>query len=110
MTNLDYLILKSKKFDLEAERLNDNTLKIYSKKYCFDNWLVVQEKGWLELWHSSKYGTRNKCYYHLQSTFKNKDKIKIFTTIRDHNEYASFYRRRNKVNLVDRVLGGAKSK
>ena len=42
MSNLEYLRIKAKKYDLVAEYLTEDTLKIYSPKFFFDSWLAYE--------------------------------------------------------------------
>lgn len=104
MKDLDYLIKKANKYDLVAERLNYNTIKVYSPKYLFDSWLIIEEDSEFELWHRSKRNTTQKCSYHIQTTVPKRLKTRLLERIDKHNRYVAFYKHRNKVNLVDRVL------
>lgn len=105
MTNLEYIKTKAKKYDLVAEFLNCDTLKVYSPKYFFDSWLVKETDEGIELWHLSKKNNLKKCSYHLQAVIPKKYKIRALQRINSHNKYTTFYKHKNKVNLVDRVLG-----
>lgn len=77
---------KSVKYDLVAEYVNDNTLKIYSTKYLFDTWLIKTEGKRVNLYHSNKKGKR-KCGYHLQNSFSLHKWFWCLQKINDHNKY-----------------------
>lgn len=104
MKNLVYLQKKAKNYNLKAEFLNENTLKIYSPKFFFDSWLIKETDESIELWHQSKKANIKKCSYHLQAVIEKKYKIRALQKINSHNNYIAFHKNKNKINLVDRVL------
>ena len=104
MKNLEYLQKKARKYDLVAEFLNEDTLKIYSPKFFFDSWLIRETQEGIELLHQSKKNNLKKCSYHLQTVIPKKDKIRALQKINSHNKYIAFHKNKNKINLVDRVL------
>lgn len=107
MSNLEYLRIKAKKYDLVAEYLTEDTLKIYSPKFFFDSWLVKETEEEIELWHMSKKNNLRKCSYHLQSTHPKSNKKSVLKKIKDHNNYVAYHKGKRRLNLVDRVLGSA---
>lgn len=104
MRDLEYLRKKAKKYNLVANYINKDQLKIYSPKYDFDYWIIEHKGNELNLLHRSKKNNSNKCTYHIQKTVKRNRKVDLLREIVDHNTYVAFYKRRNRVNLVDRVL------
>lgn len=104
MSNLEYIKSKAKNYNLVADFLSGDTLKIYSPKFFFDSWLVKDTEEGIELWHMSKKNNLKKCSYHLQSIIPKKLKLRVLQRINSHNNYIAFYKNRNKINLVDRVL------
>lgn len=110
MRDLDYLIKKSKSYDLVAEYVNENTLKVYSPKFVFDSWLIVEKENDFQLLHMSKKNNIKKCSYHIHAVVEKHNKIHLLQKIKAHNIYVAFHKRYNKVNLVDRVLNKDKQK
>ena len=106
MRMLELMRRRATKFDLVAEYLNKETLKVYSPKYFFDSWLIRENNKTLELWHMSKSRKSNfkKCSYHLQSIVPMSKGVKLLRKIESHNEYTAFHKKYKKINLVDRVL------
>lgn len=104
MSDLAYIKYKARNYNLVAEYVNEETLKVYSPKFFFDSWLVKDTEEGIELWHMSKKNNIKKCSYHLQSVIPKKYKIRALQRINSHNKYVAFYKNRNRVNLVDRVL------
>lgn len=91
------------RFGLQVDFVNKDTLKIYSKKYLFDSWLVVLEDDCIKLLHQNKFGAdRKKCRYHLQKQIKPNNWKWVVKKIVDHNNYIAH---RKNINMVDRVLG-----
>lgn len=109
MRDLDYLKKRAPKFDLEADYLNYDTLKVYSPKFFFDSWLIKVKDNEIELWHMSKKNNLKKCSYHLQSVVQKGNGVKLLKKIKNHNEYTAFHKRYRKINLVDRILNGGQS-
>lgn len=105
MKNLDFLVKRAKFYDVVADYINENTLKVYSPKYLFDSWLIIETESNIELWHQSKKNNLKKCSYHLHASIKKKYSIRALQKIKSHNEYVAFHKKVNKINLVDRVLG-----
>lgn len=108
MRDIEYIRKISPRYGLVAEYLNEDTLKVYSEKYFFDSWLVVENRKekCMELWHKSKKKNLKKCSYHLQSVVPRKYKKRVLEKINSHNRYVAFYKNKKKINLVDRVLSG----
>lgn len=95
---------RAKKYGLVAEYVGVDTLKVHSKKYAFDSWLVKEQKDCIELWHLNKAFGNQKCTYHLQKRLE-KDKWKwILQRINSHNRYSTRFVSKHQGNLVDRVL------
>lgn len=109
MKDLDFLISKAEHYDLVAERLNEETLKVHSPKFVFDSWLIKETETEMELWHMSKKNNLKKCSYHLQASVPKQRKMLLYKLIRKHNNYVAFHKNFNKINLVDRVLTGQKA-
>ena len=101
---LNIIKSKAKQYRLEAEFLNKDTLKIYSKKYNFDSWLIKENKDTIQLFHMSKKHNLKKCSYHLQREVEKYEGIYLLENISDHNRYQAFFKGFNKTNLVDRIL------
>lgn len=110
MRNIEWLRRKAERYDLIADYVNENTLKVYSPKFYFDNWLIKETEEGIELWHLNKKANIKKCTYHLQKIFDKRNKIRVLQKIESHNNYIAFYKNRNKVNLVDRLLGQVPAK
>lgn len=106
MTNLEWLKKKAKKYDLVAEYLTEDTLKVYSPKYVFDSWLITETETDMELWHMSKKNNLKKCSYHIHAIVPKRNKVRVLQKIKTHNEYVAFHKKFNRINLVDRVLKG----
>lgn len=104
MSDLEFLKRNACRYSLEAKFVNDDTLQVYSPKFCFDNWLIKEKDNKLELWHLSKRNNMKKCSYHLQKVIHKKNKIRILQKINSHNKYVAFHKHKKRVNLVDRVL------
>lgn len=104
MKNLEYLRVKANRYDLVAEYLSEDTLKVYSPKFFFDSWLIKETDEEMELWHMSKKNNLKKCSYHLQSTHPKSNKIRVLQKIKEHNNYVAFRKGKYRMNLVDRVL------
>lgn len=109
MKDLVYLKKHCHKFDLKAEFVNEDTLKVYSPKFFFDSWLIKDRGEDIQLLHMSKKCNLKKCSYHSQMIVKRENKILLLKKIREHNEYVAFYKKYNKINLVDRVLKKGKA-
>lgn len=104
MKDLEFLRLKAHKYDLVADYINETTLKVYSPKYLFDSWLIVETEDAFELMHQSKMNGNKKCSYHLHATVSKSKKHWLLERIEDHNRYVAFYKNNKKINLVDRIL------
>lgn len=92
----------AKKHGLEVEFLNSYTLKIYSKKYLFDSWLVVSDEKKITLYHQNRFGAdSNKCRYHIQTSVKKHNWSWITKKIIDHNNFVINHK---YVNKVDKIL------
>lgn len=102
MKDIEWLRIKAANYDLTAEYMNDNTLKVYSKKYFFDSWLIVETEEEFELWHQSKNHRVKGMTYHLQKAVPKHKKIWMLQRINSHNRYVAFH---HHINLVDRLLG-----
>ena len=105
--DLEYLKnIGKRKFQLESEYVNDNTLIVYSKKYTFDSWLITKEsEDMFCLWHlNKKSNNTSKCMYHLQCRAKRKNKQKVMYEIYKHNKRKVLGRKNKPTNLVDKVL------
>lgn len=92
------------KFDLVAEEVNDDTLKVYSTKYVFDTWLIRIENDRVCLYHSSKKYNNRKCNYHLQNSYKLKNWYWSIQQINSHNNYVIHKKHYRRTNWVDDVL------
>lgn len=93
------------KYGLEVEFVNTDVLKVYSKKYVFDSWLISYNQGKLQLLHMNKHGAdRNKCRYHLQKEVKAHNWKWLLQKIQDHNRYTVKYKWTKDMNMVDRLL------
>lgn len=115
---------RASRFNLEVKMVADDLVMVYSPKFFFDDWLIVEKEDHFELWHKTKSHSYNKttytrkdcrkhglngCSYHFQRKFHKKNRRKILRYIDEHNQYVAFYKKRNKINLVDRVLGTYKN-
>ena len=104
MKYLDKIKNNAYVFKLEIDYVAYDTLKVYSKKYNFDSWIIKETDEEIELYHLNKaFGNRN-CTYHLHATFR---KYKWFWTlqrINSHNLYMTKYISKKPCNLVDRVM------
>lgn len=104
MRDIEWIRRKAEKYELVAEYVNEDTLKVYSPKFFFDSWLVKETKEEIELWHLSKASSIKNVTYHLQIAVPKKKKIWVLQRIKVHNRYVGFYKNKNKINLVDRIL------
>lgn len=109
MKELVFLSRMARRYDLQAEFINEDQLKISSKKYDFDAWIIEVVEDELHLWHKTKRNFENKCRYHLHKVVKKRNKRDLLIEIAKHNRYVAFYKHRNKVNMVDRVLSNPKT-
>lgn len=110
MSNLDFIKKNANKYNLVAEYVRKDTLKVYSPKYDFDSWLVVETEEEIQLLHLSKNGGIKKCSYHLHATIRKRNSIRVLQRINTHNRYVAFHKKYNKTNLVDRVLAKEQEK
>lgn len=101
MRDIEWIRRKAGAYELCAEYINDYTLKVYSKKYAFDSWLIKETETQMELWHLSK-RTNGNISYHLQKAVPKYKKIWTLQRIKSHNRYKAF---NYHVNIVDKVLG-----
>ena len=101
---LNVIKKKARRYKLEAEFINEYTLKVYSKQFDFDTWLIIETKETIRLMHSSKKHNNKKCSYHLQREVEKYEGIYLLENISDHNRYQAFFKGFNKTNLVDRIL------
>lgn len=104
MKDIEWLRVKAKKYDLVAEYVNDSTLKVYSQKYFFDSWLIVETDDEFELWHQSKRRGVHNINYHLQKAVPKCKKVWMLQRINSHNRYMAF---NYHVNIVDKLLGSS---
>ena len=102
MRDIEWLRRKAERYELIADYVNEDTLKVYSPKYYFDSWLIKETEFEIELWHQSKaYGKKN-ISYHLQKAVPKYKNIWVLQRIQSHNRYVAF--NKNKVNIVDKLL------
>lgn len=106
MRDIEFLKRRAKNYELIAEYVNKDTLKIYSPKFYFDSWLIIETETEIELWHQSKKCGIKNISYHLQKAMPKHKKIWALQTIKSHNRYIAL--RKNKVNIVDRLLSNEK--
>lgn len=92
------------KYNIQADRIDNNTVKLYSPKYLFDSWLVVLEGKKIQLLHLSKKGFQQKCSYHLQREILARNWVWILETIDNHNKYTITRKWNARENLVDKVM------
>ena len=102
MRDIEWLKRKSTRYELVAEYINEDTLKVYSPKYLFDSWLIKETEDEIELWHQSKACGIKNISYHLQKAVPKHKKIWVLQRIKSHNRYVAF--NKNKVNIVDKLL------
>lgn len=103
--NVTYKIEKHAcKYYLQADRIDENTIKLHSPKYAFDSWLVVLENDKLRLLHLSKKMFNHKCTYHLQREVCTRNWIWVLQSINSHNKYTITRKWNARENLVDRVM------
>ena len=95
---------KSAKYDLIAEYVNEDTLKIYSTKYLFDTWLIKLEGNRVNLYHNSKKNGNQKCSYHLQNSFGLHKWFWCLQRINDHNNYVINRKYYKQTDWVSDVL------
>ena len=103
--NATYKIEKNAhKYNIKADRIDKNTIKLHSPKYAFDSWLVELEDDKLRLLHLSKKYMNNKCSYHLQREIYHRNWIWILESVDSHNKYTVTHKWNARENLVDRVM------
>lgn len=108
MRDIEWLRRRANRYELIADYVNDYTLKVYSPKYYFDSWLIIETEDSIELWHQSKtFGIKN-VTYHLQKSVPKSKKIWTLQRIKSHNIYVAS--NRNRVNIVDKLLSKAPAK
>lgn len=92
------------RYNIQANRLNEHTVKLHSPKYAFDSWLVVLEGDKLRLLHLSKKRFNQKCSYHLQREICARNWVWILESVNSHNKYTITRKWNARENLVDRVM------
>ena len=102
MRDIEWLRRKAERYELVADYVNEDTLKVYSPKYYFDSWLIKETEFEIELWHQSKACGIKNISYHLQKAVPKYKKIWVLQRIKSHNRYVAF--NKNKVNIVDKLL------
>lgn len=105
MRDIEWLRRKAERYELVADYVNDDTLKLYSPKFYFDSWLIKETEDEIELWHQSKACGIKNISYHLQKAVPKHKKIWVLQRIKSHNRYVAF--NKNKVNIVDKLLSQA---
>lgn len=105
MRDIEWIRRKAERYDLIADYVNEDTLKVYSPKFFFDSWLIKETEEEIELWHLSKACNIKNVTYHLQKAIPKHKKIWALQRIKAHNRYVAF--NKNKVNIVDRLLNQA---
>lgn len=103
LRDIEWLRKKAKYYDLVAEYVDENTLKVYSPKFYFDSWLIRETENHIELWHMTKNKTIKNISYHLQKKLDKDKKIWALQRIKSHNKHVAF--NKYKTNMVDFVLG-----
>lgn len=103
MSDLDWLSKTATRYGLICERLNDTTLKVFSPKYSYDSWLIIECEDSFELLHKNR-AHGKKCYYHLQKKVEKKKKLWLLQRINSHNRYTSKYKSKKGCEFVDNVL------
>ena len=102
MRDIEWLRRKAERYELVADYVNEDTLKVYSPKCYFDSWLIKETEFEIELWHQSKACGIKNISYHLQKAVPKYKKIWVLQRIKSHNRYVAF--NKNKVNIVDKLL------
>lgn len=102
MRDIEWLRRKAERYELVANYVNNDTLKVYSPKFYFDSWLIKETEDEIELWHQSKARGIKNMSYHLQKAVPRHKKIWVLQRIKSHNKYVAF--NKNKVNIVDKLL------
>lgn len=102
MKDIEWLRKRADRYELVAEYINEDTLKIYSPKFNFDSWLIKETEEEVELWHQSKANGIKGISYHLQKAVPKNKKIWLLQRIKSHNKYVAF--NKNKINIVDKIL------
>lgn len=105
MCALQNIERESKKYGIRTSRIDRYTLKLYSKKYLFDSWLVVKDKDNLELHHMNRrVRGSGKLQYHLQANIKCTNWIWVLQRISSHNRYVVSRKWNARENIVDVVM------
>lgn len=104
MNVVESIIKKAPSYGLVAEKLNHNTVKLYSKKYLFDSWLIKVYETKVELLHANKKRNGGKCSYHKQNSFKIQNYTWALRKIKDHNTFTINKKHYKRTNWVDDVL------
>lgn len=92
------------RYNIQADRLDESTIKLHSPKYAFDSWLVVLEDKKLRLLHLSKKRFNKKCNYHIQREICARNWIWILESVNSHNKYTVTRKWNARENMVDRVM------
>lgn len=108
MRDIEWLRRKAKRYELIADYINEDVLKVYSPKYYFDSWLIKETETEIELWHQSKACGIKSISYHLQKAVPKHKKLWVLQRINSHNRYVAF--NKNKVNIVDKLLSKTPTK
>lgn len=104
MKYLDKIKNNAYVYGLEVKYVAYDTLRLYSKKYNFDSWIIVETEDNIELHHLNKaYGNKN-CTYHLHATFKKRKWFWSLQRINSHNKFMTRFISKKPCNLVDRVM------
>lgn len=102
MRDIEWIRQKAERYELVADYVNDDILKVYSPKFYFDSWLIKETEDEIELWHQSKACGIKNITYHLQKAVPKYKKIWVLQRIKSHNRYVAF--NKCKVNIVDKIL------
>lgn len=92
------------RYNIQADRIDECTIKLHSPKYAFDSWLVVLDNRKLRLLHLSKKQFNRKCNYHLQREVCSRNWKWILESVNSHNKYTITRKWNARENLVDRVM------
>lgn len=104
MKCLEKIVNCAPKYKIQAEYINDNTIRLHTIDFLCDSWLVILTEDGLELKHINKSNTFHKLTYHTQKIYPYNKWRCILKTITSHNEYVIKIKRNFRQNNVERIL------
>lgn len=105
MDSLKKIYDNSHKYGICSEYIANDTLRLYTKNYIYDTWLLEKRNDFLILKHSKPTRKNNhKNIYHFQRKIKDKKWYFVLDTIKNHNHFEIYKKNNSNLKRIEYVM------